>query len=453
MIPFKPSIASPIPWATAASYPAGAFTWSGQPTKVVPAVPYWTPGEHPAAEEFNAFQSDNSLRLKEAKADLEKLQRQGEITSLKTYVTTAGANDAMAACCTASGRTYMIQNYNGGGASSLVEMVGPYGLRYSMPGAGMGTTGGNLKPSALVANGELVLACDSPLASSTVYNCDTDVATALTGAGATRPIDAATLGTGWIGVFTDTLSFGGYTANATGPRVYTNAAAQLLSIKWITNAGVCSNAGASAAMIAAPAAFGAVPIRLLFTKLGSDSRYFFCYSGWFNLSSLATAAFTLDGGATWTASTLPDPYPVTNTIVSAEWCPLTSMLVLSVMKTTETKIYTSADYGATWNLQRTYTKAAANPATAFFAPIDLRRMASGLLVATGYPVLDQAALSSWPILVSEDGIDWHVAGCCIGVPAGSMFTISGQDMPFGIFSGGSNGWFVSALAPFSHAIR
>lgn len=454
MKPFQNSVLPPLDWALDTSFPAGPNTWSGQPTKVLPVTTKYTPGEHPAAEEKNYLENDRGARITEARNDLRRLQRLADMNGLRNPVYDTNVTDQYTgACVTSKGRVYVHKR----GPKGFLLAPGGNLLSIDYP-----PTGNNRSTCAVANDAELVLFGDDDPAygGAKIFDAETSTfSTVSSGGGATHQLlDAqASSAGGWVGLWVAGGAFQPYSVNASGPRTYRADSGRSLQFRSVDSAGTVGSNTASAALGTAMSAnftSGDI-VRMFLVREGQalNTGLMVLVSGILGVKHFAF--YSSDNGTNWTTVTLPAPYAGVDASASVEYCLLTGRFVLAISKGTETKTYYSNDAGVTWNLIATIAKNATHPGKGAFAPYDIRRMSSGLLVTVSFSVTPASGTTFWPVHASEDGGEtWHLAGNVLrsGLPNAYM-SLAGGDLPIGIFGADGNGGFLGNSGLFGFADR
>jgi len=400
---YKPTIVAAIPWCNVTvNYPAGPQDWAGLPVAVNPIGDHFPADSHPPAEYFNALFKDDRLRLGEARADLLSVARWAEAGSLTAY---ASQTDAIrGACVTDKGRIFR-SAYSGGGVVDFARVApGGRALGFTtLPAAG-----GNLLPCGLCASGRYVLMTDSP--NSYIFDSEGQTFSAAVTIAPSVFVEAIPTATGFLALSVDAANFATEVAGISGPRCYSANPARILDVYPITTAGVVGAASGASALNNLITTAGFVLTDLMkvhFIRCGSDANSFILLSG--EIGQKRAAVYSTDTGATWTAVTLPNPYPANDCTWAVEWCTITSRLLLVVSWGSRTTVYASTDLGVNWTqVEAEYLSDVTGPGLGDFSAHEIRRMANGSIMAIGYLRTDVFSVNYWPVYVTHDGgVTWH----------------------------------------------
>lgn len=425
---FYPSILAPRTWATG-TYPAGPDPWAGGAQRIDPVANQFTPGEHPAAQEVNYLVGHSSDRLGEARADLIALARIHEATSVRDAATQA--EELRGIAMTPSGRVFKLAKH--ASAGDAFGLLGPEG--FALQFAAAPNAGGNNTPTCVSANGENVLFGDSP--DSYIYDAAGNLFSgAVNTGGAATLLEAQPIAGGWLTVWADSASFAAGATAVLGPRTFEADPARSFQIRTVTTAGVVDADTASVALAGAMATFANNDWLHLHLVRKSATEFFFLVSG--NTGQKRFAAYSSDAGATWTTSTLPNPFPASDTTWTAEYCEITSTLLLAVSDATTTNVYRSTDLGASWVLGNSGTRNGSTPSDGPFSLYDMRRGASGLIYGVGYDLLSAGGIGFRPVFASVDGVAWHMVAA-VSVSGTGWPTLAAQDAPFQALGGAGYG--------------
>lgn len=437
---FKPTIIDARQWATG-NYPAGAFSWSGTPKRVDPVANQHTPGEHPAAQEINFLVGDASDRLREARADLLRIQRINEAAAMQWLTT--DATEVAGVAVTPRGRV-VVGAFAAGALDHSTMISNSRRFAFGATPA----TGGNNTPTCCVANGEKVLCGDSP--NSFIADCDSPgLYTTVTPGGTSMLLDAVSDGTGWIGLFSNSLTAGNNTTNVRGPRVFRGQPAASLEVRTVNAAGAVGSDTANSHVQNALSIYTTdEAVKLALIRCGTGTIAFFSSAFTGEKFRFSTS---IDGGNTWVnqAANLPLPYPGQDVVGSLEWDSISSCLVLAMSRGTRTTFYRSFDLGATWLSSGEHVRNGTDPgAGSLVSCYDLRRSASGVIMAVGFSVMAVTAASYFPVFASIDqGRTWMHVGMVPDAAAGFP-TFCAQDAPLMSLGGAGNGFSVPIVPLF-----
>lgn len=450
MIPFLPTIRAALRFATDALYPAGAETWSGAAVKVAPVANKLTPNEHPAAEELNYVFHDRGEALTECRADLKAIQRRAEIASLRHL--SEGIEDLRSVAVTASGRVFRATKGNAYPFTRVLSYTSTAAQFLPFVGAPDYNIGD--EQTVLSANGEKVLRCCAAGGPPACWIYDADAGTfsagIYLGGGTEVGLDAipAYAGGGWVVLGYTDINYGNSVVNLSAPRTFQALATGAFTVRTVSSAGAIGADTASGALAAGEVSGGFAPGDTIRTHMirGKGQDVMILLSG--RVGSQKYCAVSGDDGATWASVTLPDPFagaPFPSTF-TVEWCSITEAFVLIVDAFTQTNVYNTTDNGVTWTqLGATYNRApAASWASLTFGPYDLRRMASGVLVALSHVCADIGGGLLSPIHVSEDGgLTWSFAHV-VALNGAGFHTLAISGAPLMALGGGSNNsWYGS----------
>lgn len=430
---FKPSILAARLWATVANYVAGPDAWNGQPTKANPVADFFTPGEHPAAEELNYLLNDRYSRLTEARTDLIALERIHEATSAAHVI--QRAEQILGVATTAAGRTFRLaQTASAGTALALLGAEA-----HALPFSSLPSAGGNNLPTCVSANGERVLYGEDP--DSYIYDVAGGTFSAAISAGVGITIlEAQPISTGgWLAIWVNGAGFNsGIPTSVRGPRTYRAHPANTFEARTVSNAGVVGSDAGSSSLANAMTSGGFANNDYMHTAFvkKDDQSFFFLISS--DTGQKRRGVYTTDQGASWSASTLPNPFPADDCTWTAEYSPISERLLLAVSNGVTTNVYRSTDMGANWILGNSGQRNSSSGASGSFSLYDMRRAASGVVYGIGYTFTSVLGAAYYPVYASIDGVAWHMVAVVNETGFGRPM-LAMQDTPFVAFGGADSG--------------